>query len=216
MKKTIFAIMVFITATVLCSCGGNKPTAENIIATEAQPAQTEPSASLSGSSERISSAVVNDGSKVGVLQEIPEQGVMKINGMIVNTGSGIHDYESIETLYAKGYRTEGLNSEYELNEWIELYADTDEKGFAVYVTKNDPEKDYSGITVAELEKNIGETELPHWEIGDEGADKDNYGFIGSFYIHPEGNDPGLYNVFFTKGDKAAYMLQLMLIPEKTE
>lgn len=218
MKKALLAGMALITAAALCSCGGNKPAETTTAAAQtttaaAQSTQADTTAAAaSGSSESSGRAIVNDGSKVGVLQEIPGQNVLKIKGLIVNTGSGHHDYESIATLYENGYKTAGLNSEYYLSEWIEIYADTDDKGFAIYAAKNDPDKDYSEITVAELEKNLEGNDLPYCEV-EEGADKENYGFLASFYIHPDYNDPGLYNVFFTKGGKVAYMVQLTLVPE---
>ena len=217
MKKALLTGMALITAAALCSCGGSKPAetttaAAQTTAAAAQQAQTDTAAAPSGSAGSESRAIINDGSKVGVLQEFPGQDVLKIKGLIVNTGSGHHEYDSIETLYSKGYKTSGLNSEYYMNEWIEIYADTNDKGFAIYAAKNDPDKDYSEITVAELQKNLGGNDLPYCEV-EEGADKENYGFIASFYIHPDYNEPGLYNVFFTKGGKVAYMVQLTLIPE---
>ena len=222
MKKVLLAGMAFLLAAALCSCGGGKSpetttAAANTTAATAKPVQTEKTdAPPSGSSESGSRAIVSDGSRVGVLQEIPGQNVMKINGLILTTGSGHHDYSSIEELYPKGYKTEGLNSEYYLNEWISLYGGTDDTNFQVYIAPSDPDKDYSTVTAAEIDNHDEKYDLPSLDIGDDGIDKENNGHIGDFYINPDRNDAGLYNVFFVKSGKVAYMLQITLVPMSEE
>ena len=157
--------------------------------------------------------------KEGVLTPIvdeegnPKQTDFVIDGIILvgnrHGYDNITDTESvIAKLVSEGYKKEGINSSFYLNEWIEMYIDTkyskpvdDVKILAV------PHK-----TVEELEK-LSLTQL-------EELANDNGGFVLDYktpveeehkyvtegYIHQDYAEEGKYDILFTYKGKIAYFI----------
>ena len=134
-----------------------------------------------------------------------------------------HGYDNItdtEAVIAKlaseGYKKEGINSSFYLNEHIEMYLDTKYNGSAsnvkVLIT---PHK-----TVEELEKmSISELTTLAEEKGAvldyQTPDEENYKYIGDPYVngdYPEGK----YDILFTYKGKLAYFININLTKEPTE
>ena len=102
-----------------------------------------------------------------------------------------------ENFNNKPYAAEGIRSVFELDEWIEFHPQTNaETGIKVMVFKhkadqsfylknalNDETSDY--VLECELNKNPDD-ETSHW---------------GSFYLHPEEVEPGLYDFVFIYSKK---------------
>ena len=148
-----------------------------------------------------------------MLQKCAEQDAFTIKGLILTTGSGHHKYPAIGDLIGKGYQTEGLYSEYMLNEWFEIYADCDQ-AMNIYVVQNQPGTDYAAMTEADLQK-IDENAAYANSVTDVRPDPENNGSLWNTYVHQEMGE-GLYNICFVSGGKLCYLVQLSLIPENAE
>lgn len=154
--------------------------------------------------------IITDGSKLGVLQTVAEQQEFVIKGLYLTTGSGQHKYTHVDDIDTFG--TDSLNSEYELNEWIEFYIDTEFKSpMNIYFVRNDNEADYSKITEGELKKICSDKDYP--VLADVVTDADNHGYVGQAYVNPANSEPDLFNVFFVANGKVCYMVQLDLIAQ---
>lgn len=163
-----------------------------------------------GNPQPTDKSVVTDGSKLGVLQPVAEQQDFVIKGLYISSESGQHKYAHVDDVDTFGI--DSLNSEFELNEWIGFYVDTDYKSpMNIYIVRNDSEADYSKITVQELAGICSDKEYPI--LADAIPDEENHGFVGQAYVHPESSQPDLFNAFFTAGGKVCYMVQLNLIAE---
>ena len=224
MKKILALIIAAVMIFALASCGKDSggtsgestPATTNEPAgtsTDSSPASDTESAPASSGTENVSpaSSVATDGSKLGELQVVNEQDKLKINGLIIATGSGHHDYPTVDELVEEGYKTEGLCSEFFLDEWIEIYGDLDGgKTAYVYVLPNDEDADYTKMKASDLEKQV---EALEYEIYDGLVfpDAENNGLMCSFYVHEE-LGAGLYNVFFAIGDEICYVVQLDIVP----
>ena len=102
-----------------------------------------------------------------------------------------------EAFNNKPYAADGIRSVFELDEWIEFHPQAsagsgikvmvfkhkEDQGFYLKNTLDDETPGY--ILECELNKDPDE-ETNHW---------------GSFYLHPEETDPGLYDFVFIYGDK---------------
>lgn len=207
MKKAIALLLVFVFALFLAACGdkggsGAESTAPERIA--------QVNGSGSSAPEQAEKSVINDGSRLGVLQPVAEQNDFVIKGLYISSESGQHKYPHVDDVDAFG--TDGLNSEFELNEWIGFYVDTEHKSpMNIYIVRNDAEADYSKITEQELAGICSDKDYP--VIADAAPDGENRGFAGQAYVHPESSQPDLFNVFFTANGKVCYMVQLNLIAE---
>ncbi len=165
----------------------------------------------------------------GVLTQIvdeegnPKQTDFVIDGIIL-VGNR-HSYEGVDPesegimnkLVAKGYKKEGIYSDFYLNEWIEFYIDTKYSKAAsdvkVLVT---PHK-----TVEELEK-MSYSKLEELATNNGGfvldfntPDAQNYMYFGNGYVnmdYPEGK----YDILFTYKGKLAYFININLTKEPTE
>ena len=152
---------------------------------------------------------------------IPKQNDFVIDGIILignrHSYFGSDDATTvIESFVKQGYKKEGINSSFYLNEHIEMYLDTKYNGSAsnvkVLIT---PHK-----TVEELEKmSISELTTFAEEKGAvldyQTPDEENYKYIGDPYVngdYPEGK----YDILFTYKGKLAYFININLTKEPTE
>lgn len=198
MKKLTALFLTMILVICLAACGGaggNNP---------------DPTPGGNNNPPATKDGLITDGSKLGVVQNVPGKDSSAIESMFITTGSGQHDY--IKDPSEAEFERENLNSEYELNEWIDLYMKSDSSlAVSVYFVRNDKDADYSEIKVVELEAICSEKDYPM--IVDSVPDIDNYGFIGSVCVHPEATDADLFNAFFVVNGKVDCMVQLSMVPE---
>lgn len=215
MKRTTAVFAAMLLAVSCTGCGGSSTGNQTDTPSAQSSASADSSPAANTNSSAQASGVITDGSKCGVLQKCAEQDALTIKGLILTTGSGHHNYPSIADLIGKGYQTEGLYSEYYLNEWIEVYADCDQE-VSLYVVKDKPERerDYAAMTETDLIKISGESHYPNIATGLT-PNADENGNLTSFYVHPELGE-GLYNMCFVSGDKICYLVQIRLTPEPTE
>ncbi len=164
-----------------------------------------------GDNEKPQSVIVTDGSKLGALQNLPFCDERAITGAIAVSGSGAHDYGSIEENIPKGYKTEGINCVFGLDEQIELYLVTElvTPSFNVYFVKNDTAADYAAMTAKQIEELSLDDACPiFW-----GAcpDSESFGYIGTARFDSQSFEPGLYDAFFVLDEKVNCMLQFNIV-----
>lgn len=220
MKKCIAIVLALVLCLSLSACGlssGSGQTGQQGGAAPTQAvgstvqATAQPTATASPTAEP-EKTVITDGSMLGVLQPVAEQDSLVIRGLYLTSGSGQHKYEHVDDVGAFG--TDGLNSEYEQNEWIAFYVDAESAlPISIYVAPNDAGRDYSGITAPEIAITCADMGYPI--IPDAVPDAENRGYLGENYVHPEAAAPGLFNVFFVSGGNVCYMVQLDIIAENT-
>ena len=209
MKRIIAILLVLLMTLVLAACAG-KPQGEELKKETPQPGATQQSG---GESQEGKAGFVTDGSKLGVMQKLNEGARSKIKGLIITTDSGHHDYPTIEKLVEDGYKTEGLYSEYLLNEWFAVYADiSGNSSVGVYVVPNDPAADYASMNEKEIAA-IAEGLDYVIFAGTATPDTEEYGKLFSAYVNGE-MDAGLYNIVFTDGGRVCMLVQLDIKPQE--
>ena len=157
----------------------------------------------------------------GVLTEIvdedgnPKQTDFVIDGLILvgnrHSYSGLDARAdgTIEILARKGYKKEGINSSFYLNEYIEFYIDTKYKGaeedVKILVTPHKTVEELQKMSFSKLEElaqNNGGFVLDY-QIPDE----DNFKYVGNGYVnmdYPEGK----YDILFTYKGNIVYFINI--------
>ena len=167
--------------------------------------------------------------KDGVLTAIvdedgnPKQTDFVINGVILvgnrHSYAGLEaDTEGIiEKLVSQGYKKEGINSSFYLNEWIEFYIDTDYAGpdndVKIIAVPHKSVEEYEKMSVVEL-ATLAEDD-GGFIITYQKPDEDNYKYVGNGYVnmdYPEGK----YDILFAYKNKLVYFIELTLTKEPVE
>ncbi len=92
--------------------------------------------------------------------------------------------------------TEGIRCIFELNEWVEIYLDSDIKeGLQVWVFEH--KKDQSFYADAQFSD-----ETPGFKTVCDLAKEEVWGMWASFYLNTDDTEPGLYDLVFTYKGKA--------------
>ncbi len=174
-----------------------------------------------------SSGTVEYDYKEGVLTAVvdengnPKQNDFVINGVIlVGNRHSYFGTENVEGALAnfvkEGYKTEGINSSFYLNEYIGFYMDTQYSGYTGDVKiLAVPHK-----TVEEYEKMSADDlfDLAYSKgfcMDYSNPDENNYKFVAENYVNidlPEGK----YDLLFTYKGKVAYFINVNLTLEPTE
>ena len=179
--------------------------------------------------EPISKPGVEYDYKDGVLTQIideegnPLQTDFVIDGIIL-VGNR-HSYAGLEAdasgimekLKEQGYKKEGINSSFYLNEWIEFYIDLNYTKAAsdveILVTPHRTVEELQKLSLTQLEELANENGgfvLPY-----NTPDAENYMYVGNGYVnmdYPEGK----YDILFTYQGKLAYFINIELTKEPTE
>lgn len=191
------------------SNGGNDAGKETTAAPAPSGQNGESSGGEAGAPQ---SSLVTDGSKCGVLQTVQPQDKIRLKGLIIASGSGHHAYPNVEEQARDGFRTEGLCSEFYLNEWFEFYGELEgSDSVDVIIVANDPKADYASMKPADL---AAAEEKMLYNVYNDAAfpDAEDYGHMFNAYVNGE-MEPGLYNVFFCFDGRICYLVQLKLEPE---
>ena len=166
-----------------------------------------------------------DGVLTAILDEEgnPLQTDFVINGLIL-VGNR-HSYAGLEAgvegvvqkLVEQGYKKEGLNSSFYLNEYIEFYIDTAYTGsnddVKIMVVPHKTVEEYLKLSLSQLEElasNNGGFVMDY-----QTPDTENYKYVGNGYVnmdYPEGK----YDILFTYKGKLAYFINITEIKEPTE
>ncbi len=167
--------------------------------------------------------------KEGVLTQIvdeegnPKQTDFVIDGIIL-VGNR-HNYAGleaesegiIEKIVSQGYKKEGINSSFYLNEWIEFYIDTKYSGSVddvkILVTPHKTVEELEKMSLSKLEELANDN--GGFVLDYKTPEVDNYKYVGNGYVnmdYPEGK----YDILFTYKGKLAYFINIAETKEPTE
>ncbi len=165
--------------------------------------------------------------KEGILTRVvdedgnPLQNEFIIDGIILvgnrHSYLGLEDtYDKISQFVEQGYKKEGINSSFYLNERIEMYLDTkyvgDNENVKVLITPHKTIPEYDKMTVDDLvllaEEKGGSLEYT-------APDFENYNYIGDPYVSLD-YDEGKYDILFVYKGKVAYFININLTKEIEE
>ncbi len=164
----------------------------------------------------------------GVLTQIvdeegnPKQTDFVIDGIIlVGNRHGYDNITDTEAVIAKlvseGYKKEGINSSFYLNEWIEFYVDTkytgSESDVKVVVVPHRDMNELELLSLTQLEELADEK--GGFVMDYKTPEEDNHKYIGNGYVnvdYPEGK----YDILFTYKGKIAYFINVELAKEPVE
>ena len=167
--------------------------------------------------------------KDGVLNQIvdeegnPKQTDFIIDGLILvgnrHSYFGL-DLESegiIEKLSQQGYKTQGINSSFYLNEYIEFYIDTKYDGpsndVKILVTPHKTVEELEIMSLSELEELANDN--GGFVLDYKTPEVDNYKYVGNGYVnmdYPEGK----YDILFTYKGQLAYFVNITETKEPLE
>ena len=235
-KKVILVICLIVVLAIglfiLTGCGNKKE--DNKVTNNTQTVQ-ENGSTANSVANTTNNVVAPSNAKHeytytnGVLTQIvneegnPKQTDFVIDGIIL-VGNR-HSYEEMEAgaegimakLVQKGYKKEGINSSFYLNEYIEFYIDTKYTGSVndvkILVTPHRTVEELEGMSLASLEELAGNN--GGFVLDYQTPEADNYKYVGNGYVnmdYPEGN----YDILFTYKGKLAYFINITETKEPTE
>jgi hypothetical protein len=152
----------------------------------------------------------------------PKQTDFVIDGIIlIGNRHEYFDTDDTDTIInnfvKQGYKKEGINSSFYLNEWIELYIDTKYTGSAsdvkILITPHKEVADLEELSLAKLEELA--TENGGYIIDYNAPETDNHKYVGNGYVnsdYPEGK----YDILFIYKGKLAYFININETKEPTE
>ena len=213
-KKLLIGVLTLVLCVTLTACGSKKEENNN-----------NNNGGNSGTNNGTQKVEYNY--KDGVLTQIvdeegnPKQTDFVINGLILAGNRHTYDGDSVEGnmeyLSKQGYKKEGLNKDFYLNEWIEIYIDTKYDKAAsdvmIFATPHKTVEELEKLSIAKLEELANENGgfvLPY-----NTPDAENYFYLGNGYInmdYPEGK----YDILFTYKGKLAYFININLTKEAVE
>ena len=222
--KICLVLLLAIGLLALTGCGSTKE--DNKITNNAQTTQkNESSNNVTTSNNSKYEYTYNDGVLTQIVDEDgnPKQTDFVINGIIL-VGNR-HSYEGLEAdsegilakLVNQGYKKEGINSSFYLNEYIEFYIDTDYSGSAddvkIIVVPHKTVEELEGMSLSKLQEQAENN--GGFVIEYNTPETDNYKYVGNGYVnmdYPEGK----YDILFTYKGKLAYFINITETKEPTE
>ena len=236
-KKVILVICLILVLAIglfiLTGCG-NKKEENKVINNNSQTTQKNESTSNTVVNNTNNTTTSNNKKyeytyKDGTLTQIvDEEGNSKqtdfvIDGVIL-VGNR-HSYEGVDPdseglmnkLVAKGYKKEGINSSFYLNEYIEFYIDTKYTGsisnVKILVTPHKTVEELEKMSLSKLEELANDN--GGFVLDYKTPEADNYKYVGEGYVnmdYPEGK----YDILFTYKGKLAYFINVNLTKEPIE
>ena len=234
MKKKIFLVLLLVTILVtvvfiLTGCGNKKGGNKTNTTNKSNVQNNEKTTNTLTNNTTANNTKSEYDYKEGVLTEIideegnPKQNDFVINGIILvgnrheYSGLEADSEEVIEKLVKQGYKKEGSNSSFYLNEYINFYMDTDYEGSAddvkIIVVPHKTVEEYEKLSVPRLTKLAEEN--GGFVMDYQKPDEENFKFVGENYVsmdYPEGK----YDILFTYKGKLAYFISIDLTKEPIE
>ena len=230
MKKKVIFIICLVLAIglfVLTGCG-NKKEENKVTNNNSQTTQKNGSTAntvVNNTNNTTYEYTYKDGT---LTQIVDEEGNSKqtdfvIDGVIL-VGNR-HSYEGVDPdseglmnkLVAKGYKKEGINSSFYLNEYIEFYIDTKYTGSTsdvkILVTPHKTVEELEKMSLSKLEELANDN--GGFVLDYKTPEADNYKYVGDGYVnmdYPEGK----YDILFTYKGKLAYFININETKEPTE
>ncbi len=151
----------------------------------------------------------------------PKQTDFIIDGIILSGNRHSYDSESVDGNIAylanKGYKKEGINSSFYLNEWIEIYLDTKYSkpvdDVKILALPHKKVEELEVLTLEQLEELANDN--GGFVLDYKTPEEENYKYVTEGYInqdYPEGK----YDILFTYQGKIAYFIVVDLTKEPTE
>ena len=211
-KKILIGLMAIMVCTLLVGCGKKEEKNNNN------------NKESSTSKEKIEYTYF-DGK---LTQIVDEEGKAKqtdfvIDGIIL-VGNR-HSYEGIsadgesiiEALVKKGYKKEGLNIDFYLNEYIQFYIDTKYSKSAsdvkILVTPHKTVEELKKMSYSQLEELA--TNNGGFVLDYNTPDSENHMYLGEGYVHQDYPE-GKYDILFTYKGKLAYFININETKEPSE
>ena len=239
MKKKIILIicLILLLAIGLCiltGCGNKKE--ENKVTNNNNSQTTQKNESTSNtvvnntnntttSNNKKYEYTYKDGTLTQIIDEEgnPKQTDFVIDGIILvgnrHSYAGLEAESEgiIEKLVSQGYKKEGINSSFYLNEYIQFYIDTKYSGSAndvkILVTPHKTVEELEKLSLTKLEELANEN--GGFVLDYKTPEADNYKYVGEGYVnmdYPEGK----YDILFTYKGKLAYFINVNLTKEPIE
>ncbi len=187
MKKTMAFLLAAALTAAVTACGGKDSSSEG----SGSAKQSSADASSSDTSTDEISLVPLEPGKLLVYPLAPGESQMLRGISLSGNRAGSSEFNS------KSPSTEDIRCIFELNEWVDVYLDTDaESGLKCWTFRHQDEPEFyldntvsedaeGFVQVCELSKNPDDANAS-W---------------GSFYLSPEDCSPGLYDLVFTSSGK---------------
>ena len=212
-KKLLIGVFTLVLCITLTACGSKKEENNNN------------NGGNGGTNNSTSKVEYNY--KDGVLTQIvdeegnPKQTDFVIDGIILSGNRHFYNEEdadgNIEYLSKQGYKKEGLNKDFYLNEWIEFYIDTkyseSNSNIKILVTPHKTVEELEKLSLSKLEELA--TENGGFVLDYKTPEESEHKLVGSGYVHQDYKD-GKYDILFTYKGKLAYFININLIKEPTE
>ncbi len=136
-------------------------------------------------------------------------GIILVGNRHSYAGLEAESEEIIEKLVSQGYKKEGINSSFYLNEYIQFYIDTKYNGSAndvkILVTPHKTVEELEKLSLTKLEELANEN--GGFVLDYKTPEADNYKYVGEGYVnmdYPEGK----YDILFTYKGKLAYFINI--------
>ena len=218
----IIALIIFAIWFFLLRDKGNNSTADN----NGGSSQNEKKPEDKPTEKKGYEYDYKDGVLTAIVDEegAPKQSDFIIDGIIL-VGNR-HSYAGLEAetegiieklVSTQGYKKEGLNSSFYLNEYIQFYIDTKYEGSAgdvkILVTPHKEVADLEELSFAKLQELA--TENGGFVLDYKTPEADNYKYVGEGYVnmdYPEGK----YDILFTYKGKLAYFINITEAKEPAE
>ena len=204
-KKILIGLMAIMICVLLVGCGKKEEKNDN---------NGNSGSGTSGSTEK-SEYNYFDGKLTQIVDEEgkPKQTDFVIDGIILAGNRHTYDGDSVdgnmEYLSKKGYKKEGLNKDFYLNEWIELYIDTKYSGASndvkILITPHKTVEELETMSFSQLQELA--TENGGAIIDYETPDEENYKYVGNGYVNADYPD-GKYDILFTYKGQLTYFINI--------
>ena len=153
----------------------------------------------------------------------PRQTEFVIKGLILaGNRHGQNEYtqdNNAENLIAKGFKTRSLFSSFWLNEYIEIYMDTDYSGPAedvkIIAAPHQAAGAWEKMSPDELLQ-AGQSENGGFVMEYQQPQADNHNFIGENFVSLDYGKPGKYDILFIYKNKPAYFVVINMALEEPE
>ena len=217
MKKYLITLLTLVLCFTLVGCGEKEKNNENN-----NNGNSNNQNENNGSNKKYEYTYTD-----GVLTQIvdeegnPKQTDFVIDGIILSGNRHFYNEVdadgNIEFLAKQGYKKEGLNKDFYLNEWIEFYIDTKYSkpvdDVKIIVTPHKTVEELEKLSLSKLEELANEN--GGFVLDYKTPEEDNYKYVGNGYVnmdYPEGK----YDILFTYKGKLAYFININETKEPTE
>ena len=196
MKKTLALLLAALMLLSLAACGGKteptEPAGTDAPVTDAADETAQPDGTEDGTT--TDAAPVEAALLPGTLYQLedtdaPAVRALRLAGNVVGSGE----------FNAREAGTTGIRCIFQLNEWVEIYPETDAKeglGVWVFARRENPDEYKTAQLSEDAEGFAAYCDLPYDAEAEADAPR------GSFYLNPDDAEAGYYDLVFALNGKA--------------